>query len=128
MGGKPRKRTGDVFGRRVGEVREEKGLTKHELADLSGVDAGFMSRIESGDAAHPTLSAAAKIADALGVPLDYLVGRTDELEGKSLARVDKVARAIVESYARLSQHGREELHRYAQFLLRKDQRTQKKVG
>ena len=53
-------------GKRIQELRYERGLTQMALAENADVDQGHISRIESGDrGATPTVLK--RLADALGV-------------------------------------------------------------
>lgn len=47
------------------ELREKHGLTQAQLAELSGIDQGDISRIERG-ATSPTARTLQRVADALG--------------------------------------------------------------
>lgn len=60
------------FGARVKEARKQKQWTQKKLADLIGIDASAISRIEQGVRAI-RLGEAAHIARALGSDLDELV-------------------------------------------------------
>ena len=55
-------------GRRVRALREARGLSLRDLADLSGVSAPMLSQVERGDTS-PTLAVAGKIAAGLGLSL-----------------------------------------------------------
>src|SRR5439155_16679188 len=59
-------------GDRIREAREEKSWTQEQLADKAGISKGFLSDVENN---NRNLSAenALKLADALGVSLDYLM-------------------------------------------------------
>jgi len=60
-------------GKIIADLREEKEWSQTDLADHS-TDSSFMiGKYERGEAV-PSIEAAKKIADALGVSLDYLVG------------------------------------------------------
>ena len=63
-------------GRRVRALREARGLSLRDLADLSGVSAPMLSQVERGDTS-PTLAVAGKIAAGLGLSLSQLL-RLDE--------------------------------------------------
>jgi ribosome-binding protein aMBF1 (putative translation factor) len=52
----------------VAELRERRGLTQADLAELTGIDQGDISRIERGSA-NPTERTLSRIADALGAQL-----------------------------------------------------------
>lgn len=58
----------------VVELREKHGLTQAQLAELSGIDQGDISRIERG-ATSPTARTLQRVADALGADL-RLVARS----------------------------------------------------
>ena len=67
---------GTTFGNRLMAIRKEKGLSQGKLAkevDTMGVVIG---RYERGEV-KPSIEAAAKLADALGVSLDFLSGLSD---------------------------------------------------
>lgn len=57
----------------IADLRTEKGLSQSDLANQSGVSRVMIGKYERGEAL-PSIGAAKKIADALGVSLDYLVG------------------------------------------------------
>lgn len=59
------------FGKRVQELRKQKGLTQEDLADLVSVDRSYMGFVERGEK-NPTLSTLDKIAKALKVSLPEL--------------------------------------------------------
>jgi transcriptional regulator with XRE-family HTH domain len=69
--GRPPKDRQTPLGRRVYELREEKGWTLEVLAEKSGLCATAVGAVERG-AHEPTLFSAMCLADALGVTLDYL--------------------------------------------------------
>lgn len=60
------------FGRRLQEIRLERGLSSSDLARLSGLTRSFLSRVENGQAS-PSLASMQKIAIALGMTLGALV-------------------------------------------------------
>ena len=64
------------FGSRLTIIRKEHKISQSELAQKAGIHSNVLGRYEREEA---TLSVemAAKIADVLGVSLDYLVGKTD---------------------------------------------------
>lgn len=69
--GRPPKDRQTPLGRRLYELREEKGWTLEVLAEKSGLCVATICHIERGH--DPTLLSAICLADALGVTLDYLV-------------------------------------------------------
>lgn len=56
------------------KLRLKKGLSQGALAKESGVSAGYIANLERGDKNNPTLEVLDKIAKALGVERDQLLG------------------------------------------------------
>ena len=65
------------FGRRLKELRKEKGLKQTEMAEFIGCTDRNYQKMEYGEINVPGLTLI-KLADFFGVTLDYLVGRTDQ--------------------------------------------------
>lgn len=54
---------------RLEEIRKEKGLTREQLSELSGVSREVIARLETGKTKNPTVKNAYKICNVLGVRL-----------------------------------------------------------
>jgi transcriptional regulator with XRE-family HTH domain len=65
-----------LFGDRLSELRKKKKMSQDDLAKKIGVHAPVIGRYERSEV-KPSIEVAVKIADALNVSLDYLVGSTD---------------------------------------------------
>jgi len=74
-----------TFGENVTLTRKRKKLSQADLAKLVGTIAVTIGRYERGEI-KPSIDIATKIADALDVSLDYLVGSTDSVLEKSLVK------------------------------------------
>ena len=75
------------FGSRLITIRKEHKISQSELAQKAGIHSNVLGRYEREEAT-PSVEMAAKIADVLGVSLDYLVGKTDiELDQSILDKV-----------------------------------------
>lgn len=61
-----------ALGRRIKELRGERGMTQEELADRSGLFRTYLSRIERGTA-NPTLSMLHALATAFRVDVTELL-------------------------------------------------------
>ena len=61
---------------RLREVRHDRGLTQMDLARICRMSYTTISQFETG-ARTPCLANLTKVAKALDVSIDYLVGRTD---------------------------------------------------
>jgi transcriptional regulator with XRE-family HTH domain len=67
-----------TFGKRLGEVRKDRKLSQEDLAKKLDMQGAVIGRYER-DEVKPSIEVAARIAQVLGVSLDYLVGNTDML-------------------------------------------------
>lgn len=64
-------------GERIRELRKARGLNQDQLAELSSLNRVTIAKYESGRV-EPGAQALARIADALEVSTDVLLGRADE--------------------------------------------------
>jgi len=67
-----------AFGQKLKNVREEKDFKREDLAKKIGTSSAIIGRYERGERT-PSVDIAKKIAEALEVSLDYLVGDTSVL-------------------------------------------------
>ena len=65
-----------LFGERLLSTRKKKKISQDELAKRIGAHAPIIGRYEREEV-KPSVEIATKIADALGVSLDYLTGLSD---------------------------------------------------
>ncbi len=65
------------FGERLRKVRESKGLNQAQLAEKSGLQPSAVSHFELGRRS-PSFDNLKRLADALSVTIDYLLGRQHE--------------------------------------------------
>ena len=61
-----------AFGKRVREVRRNKGISQEKLAELAGIDRSYMGNIERGEK-NITLKKVYEICDALKVDIKELI-------------------------------------------------------
>jgi len=59
----------------IKELRKKHKISQEELARQAGITYSTLIKIESGANENPTIKTMKKIADALDVSLDQLVGR-----------------------------------------------------
>lgn len=72
----------NVFGSRLKKARLEKGMTQKELSDLTGISTVMISSYERSDAEtgkNPSLNNVYLLASALGMSIDWLCGRGEEM-------------------------------------------------
>ena len=65
---------------RLKQLRERRGFTQNGLAKASGVAQPVIQRLEAGtrDVEHLSVGVARRLARALGVSVDYLIGMYEE--------------------------------------------------
>jgi transcriptional regulator with XRE-family HTH domain len=90
-----------IFPTRLREARELRRLSQAELASRAKLQASAVSHFETGTR-RPSFDNLRRLADALGVSTDYLLGRSDSLTGAA-ATTDILYRDI----SRLSSDDRE---------------------
>lgn len=61
---------------RIKQVRKKVGWSQQKLAEKAGLSLAVITKIEQGVAKRPSIQTMVKLADALGISLDELVGRT----------------------------------------------------
>ena len=66
-----------MFSERLKQTRQSKNLSQSNLARMSGLNLRQYQRYELGEQ-NISLNKLIPIADALGVSIDYLAGRTDD--------------------------------------------------
>lgn len=62
----------------IKKLRIKKDLAQEKLARMADISTATIVKIESGVAKEPTITTVAKIANALGVSIDELVGRKNK--------------------------------------------------
>ena len=81
-----------TFGERLGFVRKRKKLSQADIGKLININGDAYGRYERNEV-KPTIEMATKIANALKISLDYLVGSTDiELDTELLKRIEHVSK------------------------------------
>ncbi|MFZ5965640.1 MAG: helix-turn-helix domain-containing protein [Bacillota bacterium] len=61
-----------VNGKKIRELRKEKGYTSQDLAVRSNLSKSYIEELERGDKKNPSFSTVEKLADALNVLVDDL--------------------------------------------------------
>jgi len=92
---------GELFKKRLADTRKRRELSQEGLAKKAGLPATAISHFESGGR-KPSFDNLRKLADALDVSIDYLMGRTDEMSGHVSADVE-----IARHYENMTEADRE---------------------
>jgi transcriptional regulator with XRE-family HTH domain len=109
-----------IFGRRLRQARDLRGLTQAQLAEKSRVSAVMISHFETGVRPSASADNLVKLSNALEVSIDYLLGRAGDtvprggpveaalrsLEGSS-GQVLETVLTIAESLAQRQRDGNE---------------------
>lgn len=64
-----------MYIRNLAKLRKEKGLTQEGLARKADISYHTLIKLESGGIKNPKIETVTKLADALGVSVDSLIGR-----------------------------------------------------
>lgn len=84
-GGAAKRSANDIFGERIRELRQKRGLTQVELAERCGFPQGRISDVEGGRNA-PTLLTILRLALALECKVGVLMSVFDTVDAAALVR------------------------------------------
>jgi transcriptional regulator with XRE-family HTH domain len=92
----------EIFFTNILRILDERGMSKHELAEKTGISISFLSDLTNGKA-NPSLKIMEAIAEALQTPLPLLLESTD-LDRELLDTIagGKAPRSLPEGYERVS--------------------------
>ncbi|MCP3660751.1 MAG: helix-turn-helix transcriptional regulator [Bacteroidetes bacterium] len=71
-----------TIGKNIQRFRHKKNLSQTQLVKSSGIKLTTLVKLEGGSKSNPTMKTLIKLADALDVTLDELVGREPNSVGK----------------------------------------------
>lgn len=81
-----------TLGQHITALRKKKKISQGELGKIVETSGDIIGRYER-DEVKPSIEVVIRMADALEVSLDYLVGKTDmELDSSTLSRIQEVAK------------------------------------
>jgi transcriptional regulator with XRE-family HTH domain len=73
----------ETINERIVDLRTSRGLKQKELAELVGISPSQISRIETGKSKNITADTIARLAKALNISADYILGLTTITAPKS---------------------------------------------
>ena len=80
------------FGQNMMLIRKQKKLSQAALGKIIGTSGDVIGRYERGDI-NPSVEVVTKLADALEVSIDFLVGKTSlELDTQTLRRIEDISK------------------------------------
>lgn len=112
----------EIFKEQLRAAREFRELSQGELAKRAGLQASAISHFETGTR-KPSFDNLKRLADALRVTTDYLLGRTDDREASAIS-ADKLHR----HYAGLSAEYQDVADDFIRMLASKAKNKKPKEG
>jgi transcriptional regulator with XRE-family HTH domain len=112
----------EVFQERLRTAREFRELSQGELAQRAGLQASAVSHFETGTR-KPSFDNLKRLADALKVSTDYLLGRTTEMQATA-ASADRLHR----HYSGLSAEYQEMADEFVEMLAQRAQQKKDAGG
>lgn len=109
----------DPFPVRLRAAREKRGLSQGKLAERAKLQASAVSHFETG-ARKPSFDNLRRLADALRITTDFLLGRTDDMEGSGDS-----ANILNRHYAGLSSEYQEMVDDFMELLTKKSEMKKK---
>jgi len=98
------------FGKRLRQARDLRGLSQSELAEIAKIPVATISHFETGVRGSASADNLVKLANALAVSVDYLLGRSDDptprggtVEAALLRSLDGASRDVIDSVVRIAQ-------------------------
>lgn len=104
------------------EARESKKLSQTDLANRSGLQPSAISHFETGKRA-PSFDNLKRLADALAVSVDYLLGRAEEPKGSG-----PLVEQLFRDFNRMSSADQESFTKFASMLAEKNEAGKRKRG
>lgn len=98
------------------KTREDKGLSQAELAEKAGMQPSAISHFEAGRRS-PSFENLKRLADALTVTIDYLLGRETVP-----ASAGPVAQQLFHNFEQMSAEDQDDLAKFAAMLAEKNRR------
>jgi transcriptional regulator with XRE-family HTH domain len=89
-----------TFGERITYARKQKKMTQNDLGKAVGTSGDIIGKYERNKI-KPSIDTAAKIADSLGVTIDYLVkeGEYQNIDNETLKRLKELEKLSKEDKA-----------------------------
>lgn len=96
----------NVLGDKIRERRKERGLTLDKLAELTGSSKSYIWELENKNPPRPSAEKLSKIAEQLGVTIEYLLDTKNEVKAE-----DAVDAEFYRKYRRLPDETREKIRK-----------------
>ncbi|MFX0199033.1 MAG: helix-turn-helix domain-containing protein [Candidatus Hodarchaeota archaeon] len=107
----------EVLRSRIVETREQRGMNQAKLAEKTGITPAAISQIEKG-LRVPTIPVLRRIANILGVTIDYLTGKTNEPELQDMLQYEDF-KTFFRGYRSLTPEDQKTITKLVDFLRHK---------
>ena len=107
----------EIFSKRLRAARESKKLSQNELAEKAGFQPSAISHFETGNRS-PSFANLKRLADALDITVDYLLGRAEEPQNPGL-----VAEQLFRHLEQMSPDDQETITKMAKMLANKNKKS-----
>lgn len=108
------KDSNSLVGKRIKEQRERLGLTQAKLAEDAEITPAAISQIEAGDRI-PSSPILRKLASALGVSSDFLLGATKDSDLKDLLQNESIQK-FFRDFKELTPNDKKTIEKQIEFL------------
>lgn len=103
----------EIFSKRLKKIRAEKKLSQSELAQKADLQTAAISHFETGQR-KPSFNNLKRLASALNVSIDYLLGREIKDAGD-------IAEKLFRNFEKLSADDQQRIKDFAEFLAKKEE-------
>lgn len=98
--------------------RKKLGMNQKQLAEASGLTQATISRIENGEVTELRTYTFKRLAESLGVTVDYLIGKTSKLSPSDIIESNTEAKIVFRGYEKLDTEGKRQVKDFIQWLER----------
>lgn len=83
-----------IFNERLREIMDTRGRTGQDIADAIGMDRKTVTRLKNDPCYIPRVDIVEKLADELGVPVAWLLGRDHEAKVVVLKKTETIRETV----------------------------------
>lgn len=101
----------NILGEKIRKLRKEQELTLDKLAEITESSKSYIWELENKNPPRPSADKIAKIADKLGVEIEYLLD-----EGKTIREEDSIDAKFYRDYRKLNSETREKIRKMTKLI------------
>ena len=83
-----------IFNERMKEIMEIRGRTVQDIADTIGMERKMVTKMRNDPTVDPRMSAVEALADDMGVPVAWLLGRDHEAKVVVLKKTETIRETV----------------------------------